>query len=144
MSRSRKPDVSFLEYVTQLHRAVHALGLFVDANFGPALSQPEALILVQLLSAGPSTINDVHRAFLHRRSTLTSVLDRLETKGFIARRASAGDRRAIDVKLTREGRKIATAVAAAFCKLADNVDGPIDEKAVTLLESTTRAALSHE
>ncbi len=117
MRRYADPEL-FISYVAQLHRAVHALGLFVDAKFGTELSQPEALVLLQLLPAGSSTINEVHRAFLHRRSTLTSVLDRLESKGYVERERSSSDRRSIAIALTKEGRKIAASLQSALAELS--------------------------
>jgi DNA-binding MarR family transcriptional regulator len=105
-----------IEFVAQLHRAVHALGLYIDERFGPDLSQPEMLVLIQLLVAGPSTINDVHQRFLHRRSTLTSVLDRLEKKALVVRRPDADDRRSIRLDLTRSGRALATEIAETLEK----------------------------
>ena len=127
----------FIDYISELHRAVHALGLFIDARFGPEISQPEALVLVQLREAGPSTINDVHRRFLHRRSTLTSVLDRLESKDYIAREVAPGDRRSTRILLTREGRKHANAIAAALQKLGAGVE--FDQAALRALASTVAA-----
>ena len=127
----------FIDYISELHRAVHALGLFIDERFGPDISQPEALVLVQLRQAGPSTINDVHRRFLHRRSTLTSVLDRLESKDYIARETEPGDRRSTRISLTKEGRKHANAIAKAFERLAAGV--AVDEKTVRLLGATVAA-----
>ena len=128
----------FIDYISELHRAVHALGLFIDERFGPDISQPEALVLVQLRQAGPSTINDVHRRFLHRRSTLTSVLDRLESKNFIARETSPGDRRSTRISLTKEGRKHANAIAAALERLGTRL--AVDEQAVRLLSATAAGA----
>ena len=127
----------FIDYISELHRAVHALGLFIDERFGPDISQPEALVLVQLRHAGPSTINDVHRRFLHRRSTLTSVLDRLESKGYIARETAPGDRRSTRISLTREGRKHANAIAAALERLGAEV--AVNEQTVRLLSATAAA-----
>lgn len=141
MSIKKKPEAEvFIEYVAQLHRAVHALGLFIDAKVGPDLNQPEALVLLQLLAAGPSTISDVHRAFLHRRSTLTSVLDRLESKNYIRRERSEADRRSIAVTLTKDGRKIAVSLRSALTELSAKLGERIDKETIALLESTASAA----
>ncbi len=116
------PHEPFVAYLAELHRAVHAVGLFLDARLGGEVSQPEALVIVHLHGNGPSTINDVHRAFLHRRSTLTSVLDRLESKGLVRRGAAAGDRRSIRLELTSRGTRVATAIARAFEELRREVE----------------------
>ena len=49
----------------------------------------------------------MHRAFGHRRSTLTSILDRLEERKLIERTSDARDRRTFVVSLTRNGRAAA-------------------------------------
>jgi len=113
---------TFVAYLAELHRAVHAVGLFLDARLDGEVSQPEALVIVHLHAGGPSTINDVHRAFLHRRSTLTSVLDRLESKGLVRRTAAAGDRRTVRLELTARGTRIADAIARAFEELRRDVE----------------------
>jgi DNA-binding MarR family transcriptional regulator len=78
----------------------------------PAVNQAEAHVLAHLASAGDSTIGQVHRAFGHRRSTLTSILDRLEQRNLIERTSDARDRRTFVVTLTRSGRAAARRVVA--------------------------------
>lgn len=83
----------------------------------PAVNQAEAHVLAHLASAGESTIGEVHRAFGHRRSTLTSILDRLEERNLIERTSDARDRRTFVVSLTRNGKAAARRVVghlAAF------------------------------
>ncbi|HEV3152224.1 MAG TPA: MarR family transcriptional regulator [Candidatus Baltobacteraceae bacterium] len=134
---SKETSNAALDYIAQIHRAVHAVGLFIDAEFGPEVSQPEALVLILLLGAGPATINDVHRAFLHRRSTLTSVLDRLEKKRYVVREASASDRRSIRLSLTKTGRGLARRVAAALEERCHDVQfAAPPARLISTLEST--------
>ena len=137
---TKQDGAAALEYVAQLHRAIHAIGLFIDSEFGPDLSQPEALVLIALLAHGDATINEVHRVFLHRRSTLTSVLDRLEKKRFVERKPSPQDRRSVRLSLTKSGRAFARRVAAAVEECCAEVDfaAPLS-RIVTTLESTVQA-----
>jgi DNA-binding MarR family transcriptional regulator len=83
----------------------------------PAVNQAEAHVLAHLASAGDATIGDVHRAFGHRRSTLTSILDRLEQRNLIARNSDARDRRTFVVSLTRTGRAAAKRVVQHLATL---------------------------
>jgi DNA-binding MarR family transcriptional regulator len=83
----------------------------------PVVNQAEAHVLAHLASAGEATIGEVHRAFGHRRSTLTSILDRLEERNLVARTSDPRDRRTFVVSLTRSGRAAARRVTdhlAAF------------------------------
>jgi DNA-binding MarR family transcriptional regulator len=59
----------------------------------------------------------VHRAFGRRRSTLTSILDRLEERHLIARTSDARDRRTFVVSLTRTGRTAARRVVQHLAAL---------------------------
>jgi DNA-binding MarR family transcriptional regulator len=71
------------------------------------VTQPEAHILDHLVCSGDCTVGELHDAFAHRRSTLTSVLDRLADKNLITRKASEEDRRTFVIGLTAAGRDIA-------------------------------------
>ena len=68
-----------------------------------ALSQGEAHILALLATSGPSTIAELHRGLAHKRSTLTSILDRLAARGFVTRAVGAADRRTFVDHADREG-----------------------------------------
>jgi len=52
----------------------------------------------------------LHRGLAHKRSTLTSILDRLAERGFITREVGAADRRTFLVRPTRRGRDAARRV----------------------------------
>lgn len=55
---------------------------------------------------------DIARACVMDKSTVTSVLTRMERTGLVERRADPGDRRTILVRLTDEGRAAARTVLA--------------------------------
>ena len=74
------------------------------------MSQGEAHILAQLATSGPTTIASLHRSLAHKRSTLTSILDRLTERGFITRHVGAADRRTFVIRLTPRGRQVAARV----------------------------------
>ena len=109
-----------LRLVLGIHRATHRIGLFIQEH-APGNTQAEAHILCHLNEAGDSSIAQLHRAFAHKRSTLTSVLDRLNERGLVKRSVSPRDRRSFVVSLTRTGRKEAARVHAALEALEQNV-----------------------
>jgi DNA-binding MarR family transcriptional regulator len=74
------------------------------------LSQGEAHILALLATSGPATIADLHRGLAHKRSTLTSILDRLADRGFVTREVGADDRRTFLITPTAKGRRAAARV----------------------------------
>jgi DNA-binding MarR family transcriptional regulator len=98
-----------LRLIAHLHKATHQVGLYVHRELSQiAISQAEAHVLSHLSERGPCSIADVHRSFGHRRSTLTSILNRLEERGLIARAMHPEDRRSYLLRLTRDGRPVAS------------------------------------
>ncbi|HUS10573.1 MAG TPA: MarR family transcriptional regulator [Pyrinomonadaceae bacterium] len=65
-------------------------------------------VLEALLHKGPLPINEIGKKVLLTSGSITVAVDRLETKGFVERRAHGTDRRARIVHLTKEGRKVIT------------------------------------
>jgi DNA-binding MarR family transcriptional regulator len=85
------------------------------------VSQGEAHVLAQLESEGPSTISVLHSAFAHRRSTLTSILDRLVAAGLVQREVHAADRRSFLISLTPRGHLLASKIHRALARLETDV-----------------------
>jgi DNA-binding MarR family transcriptional regulator len=103
--------------VPRIHRATHRIGLYLAHLRDDGLSQGEAHILALLATSGPSTIADLHRGLAHKRSTLTSILDRLTDRGFITRDVGEHDRRTFLITPTAKGRQAATRVHAHLTEL---------------------------
>jgi DNA-binding MarR family transcriptional regulator len=105
-----------------LERAVHAVAVFISSELRHVgVSQAEAHVLLYALDAGPAPIGDLHRSFGHRRSTLTSVVDRLEARGLVERAPNPRDRRSSLVALTSDGRNAARQVARVLNGLETRV-----------------------
>ena len=60
-----------------------------------------------LAHCAPANVADLHRGLAHKRSTLTSILDRLADRGLITREIGKTDRRTFLITLTAKGRKVA-------------------------------------
>src|SRR5262245_6338979 len=99
-----------LRLIHPVHRATHRIGLYVDDLRERGLTQGEAHILAMLAHSDPANIADLHRGLAHKRSTLTSILDRLAGRGLITRAVGETDRRTFVVRSTAKGRKLAQRV----------------------------------
>jgi len=84
--------------------------LYLDDLREQQLTQGEAHILALLAECSPATVAELHRGLAHKRSTLTSILDRLAERDLITRRVGKADRRTFVVDLTTPGRKLARRV----------------------------------
>jgi len=105
-----------------LERATHDVGVHLQVALADLrLAQAEIHVLGHLADEGPSTIGEIHRSFGHRRSTLSSVLNRLETRGLIARSINPADRRSIVVTTTPAGTSAASRVQAVVDDLCRRV-----------------------
>lgn len=96
-----------LRLVHPVHRATHRIGLYLDGLRERGLTQGEAHILALLAGSDRASVSHLHRELAHKRSTLTSILDRLSRRGLITRAIGETDRRAFVVRLTAKGRKLA-------------------------------------
>ena len=97
-----------LDFLSPIHKASRQIGLYLDAPCGQAgLTPGEAHLLSYLGSYGPCPISELHRVFGTKRSTLTSMLDRLSARGLVTREVDPEDRRSFLVGLTREGKVLA-------------------------------------
>jgi DNA-binding MarR family transcriptional regulator len=110
-----------LRLVPPIHRATHRIGLYLADLRDEGLSQGEAHILALLATSGPSTIAALHRGLAHKRSTLTSILDRLEERGLITRAVGAEDRRTFVITPTPKGIQIAKRVLRHLTDLEEAV-----------------------
>jgi DNA-binding MarR family transcriptional regulator len=114
--------------IREIERAAHLIGLHVE-RAGLGITQAEAHILGRLAD-GPATVGELHHEFGHKRSTLTSVLDRLEERGYVERSVNSDDRRSFVVRTTREGARVAKRVVRTFDVLENAIRGQRDVAAV--------------
>jgi len=99
-----------LRLVPPIHRATHRVGLYLAGLRDDGLSQGEAHILALLATSAPATIAELHRGLAHKRSTLTSILDRLTARDFVTRSVGAHDRRTFVITPTTKGAQVARRV----------------------------------
>jgi DNA-binding MarR family transcriptional regulator len=99
-----------LRLVHPVHRATHRIGLYLDDLRERGLTQGEAHILALLAQSRRANVAELHCGLAHKRSTLTSILDRLARRGLITRAVGETDRRTFVVRPTVKGRKLAQRV----------------------------------
>ena len=115
-----------LELIPFLHKATHQVGLYIDRHRDTlGVSQAEAHVLAHLSQVGSCSIGELHRSFGHKRSTLTSVINRLEKRGLLVREIHPEDRRSFALHLTRTGKPVANKVRKTLEKLEAAVLGAL-------------------
>jgi DNA-binding MarR family transcriptional regulator len=114
-----------------LEHATHALGLWIERTFSDiGLTQAEAHVLAYLARHPKSAINDLHTSFGHKRSTLTSILDRLEARGWVARGVHPASRRLVAVELTETGQALGERISEAMRAVEERVRIHVGETAI--------------
>ena len=130
-----------LRLIPEIHRATHRVGIFLD---GLGITQGEGHILSHLAASGDATIAELHRALAHRRSTLTSILDRLVERGWITRETDPDDRRSFVVRLSKNGKQAAGKIHRELMRIEGQVLQEVSSKdlraAAAILQSLANAA----
>ncbi len=119
---------AILRLVPPIHRAAHRIGLYLAALREQELTQGEAHIMAHLSASGPATVGELHAVLAHQRSTLTSILDRLDRRGLITREVGPHDRRTFVVDTTPRGKKVAAQVLRHLKALEEAVTRRVTEK----------------
>lgn len=76
------------------------------------ITYPQYATLIALNEAGDQTVSELGDKLFLESSTLTPLLKRLETAGYVTRRRDAEDERQVRVSLTPEGKAV---FEKAFC-----------------------------
>jgi DNA-binding MarR family transcriptional regulator len=142
-----------LDAIIQLRRSlVRAAGAVFDGHLTPR----QVALLRELRAAGPLTQVCLARATANDPSTIVRLLDDLEERGFVRRRRSETDRRAMTVSLTASGRKALGPLDESWRRLAHAAAGGLtaEERRVfvglahrivgSLAEAAERAAATPE
>jgi MarR family transcriptional regulator, organic hydroperoxide resistance regulator len=103
-----------------LQRAAHLTQSALAARLsGHGLTASEVNVLANLADGHVLAIGELARATGTKPSTLTSLLDRLVSRGYMAREMDLEDRRSFLIRLTDSGQPVAQAARAAMGAVED-------------------------
>jgi len=111
-----------LQFLSPIHKASRQIAVYLERDLDERdIASAEGHLLSYLRSYGPCPVGELHRVFGHKRSTLTSILDRLCDRGFVCRRVDPEDRRSVLVELTARGRREADRVQVVLETLEEAI-----------------------
>lgn len=117
-----------LMFLSPIHKATRQIGIHLaEAMHGLGVSNQEGHLLSYAHSYAPCAISEIQRVFGWKRSTLTSMLDRLERRALIVREVHPEDRRSFLVRLTPEGAELAERVRQRVLELEERIRNAITE-----------------
>jgi MarR family 2-MHQ and catechol resistance regulon transcriptional repressor len=95
-----------LRAYVKLLRAAKAVVVRLEPALAKAgLTSTQLGVLEAILHKGPLTQRELGRKVLSSAGNMTDVIDKLEARGLVTRGRKPGDRRAVRVELTEEGRR---------------------------------------
>lgn len=101
-------EVEVLITIRQIIRATDLYSRQLSKKAG--LTAPQLLVLQAIQDLGAVAISKLSTKVSLSQATVTSILDRLESRGLVARHRSHSDKRVVHATLTEEGKtKISTA-----------------------------------
>jgi DNA-binding MarR family transcriptional regulator len=104
--------------ILALHRATHATLHALTTELADLdLPAADIDVLAILADGAGRTVGALAAATATRPSTLSSLLDRLTKRGYVARQLDLADRRSFLISLTPAGRAVAEHAAAAIADL---------------------------
>lgn len=125
LSQTPSPD-QMLALDNQLCFALYATSLAMTKLYKPllaplGLTYPQYLVMLVLWEHDDQTVNDVGHALQLDSGTLTPLLKRMETAGWLSRQRDAADERRVRLHLTPKGRTLKQAAqsvpSAIACQL---------------------------
>jgi DNA-binding MarR family transcriptional regulator len=123
-----------------IERSAHLIAAYLDrALAGGRITQAEAHVLAQLHRRGPTSMAELQHEFGHKRSTLTSVIDRLESREYVRREINPADRRSFIIRLTRAGRSAARHVTVVLDELERHVRAGVSRRDLDGLDAVSAA-----
>jgi MarR family transcriptional regulator, organic hydroperoxide resistance regulator len=129
-----------LGVVAALQRATHATIHALHSRLEPlGLSAAEQNVLAAMADGQAHAVGELSATTGTKRSTLTSVLDRLERRGDIERAVDYADRRSVLISLTPTGRRTALKVQRAITDLQNAALDGVSAQQIAGFFAVTRA-----
>lgn len=135
-----------MEAVANINRVSQLVVGRIEAILGDydlTWPQYEALVLLHFSRDGSLPLGKMGRRLTVHPTTVTNTVDQLERKGFASRETTPSDRRRVLAKVTRKGRRAASAASEALVEVRVGLEGMTvaDAKAVSRLLADYRAAI---
>lgn len=117
--------------------------ILLDIFQSSDISHSQLFVIMMLVHNGPSRSSDIGKELKVAPPTATGIIGRLEKAGYVLRVADKGDRRAVIVDLTPEGRKLAQKlrgiVVKRWTQILSRIDREDAEKYLELLKKINEA-----
>ncbi len=118
-----------LKFLSPIHKATRQIEIYLEQlPTGRELSLREAHLITYVSAYGPCQVGELHRIFGFRRSTLTSMLDRLEKRRLITRRLHPQDRRSFLIQVTPAGKRMSVKIERDLIALEKEITAQLSKR----------------
>ena len=129
MTAKKDTTIKPLQVVSPLHKAMRQIAEHLTRKMRQIVApEKESHLLAFLGVYGPSRVGELRQVFGYQPSTLTSMLDRLESEGLVTRTTDPEDRRSFLIEVTPEGRRIGKRARRAVEEFESEILEGIGEK----------------
>lgn len=128
------------QLMLELQRAAHATyGVLAARLADENLSPSEINVLANLADGQARSVGQLAGAAGVKPTTLTSILDRLGKRGYLARELDLSDRRSFVVHLTPEGARAAQRASAAMADVITEATDSLTDADLASFQKVARA-----
>jgi DNA-binding MarR family transcriptional regulator len=92
-----------------------------------SLTHPQYLVMLALWEREPRTVKDLSDTLALEPATLSPLLKRLEATGYVQRRRSTADERALEVRLTESGRALRAEAEKIPPRIVERLGLPVSQ-----------------
>ena len=103
------------------------IGLYRPVLAPMGLTHPQYLVMLSLWERSPRTLSDVADALYLEPATLSPLLKRLEQAGYLTRRRSTDDERALSIELTPAGEELRSQALAVPGTIVERLGVPMEQ-----------------
>ena len=131
-----------LHILSPLHRATRQISIHLESlvkGNGLELSADEGHALTYIATYGPCPTGEVQRVLGRQRSTMTSMLHRLEQRKLLRRRTESNDARVVLLETTAAGNKMAHKAEAIAKALEEQIQQQLSSKDLAALQRIVMA-----
>jgi len=115
------------QVLSPLRKASRQVQIYMTAQCRPhGVSTVEAHLLGYCLAKGPCPISELQRVLGEHKSTLTAMLDRLESKGLVLRKPNPADRRSWTIEVSSRGRALARKLRRVYETFESQIVSEVD------------------
>ncbi len=129
-----------------IYKTSHALNRFFKPRLKElGLTYPQYLVILALLDKDRQTVTNLGKLLFLESSTLTPLLKRLETSGFILRQRSSKDERQVIISLREKGRQLSDGICRIQACALEALDMDLDTANALILQmNELRTVLTEE